>query len=309
MRGAGIDRTGEELRVLDRPDPREPRDDEVLIRVAAAGMGNWDDIARAGGWDIGVSPPCALGVEAAGTISAAGREVTTVRAGQDVLTHPLPLRQDGTWAQWLIAPAALVAGKPPEVPMTVAGALPVAGLTALQALEGFPGPGATVLVNGAGGVTGGMAVQLAARSGARVIATAGRAGDPRVRGLGADAVLDYHDPDWPKQVTVMTGGGVAAAVNAARGGAAQAIRLVADGGRLATITSDPPDPERGISVRDVYVRPDAAQLGHLAGLAARGDITLTVTATYPLEEAAAALAHVKRGSNGGAIVLTPWQTA
>ena len=95
VRGAGIDRFGGPVRVLPRPDPRALRDDEVLIRVRAAGMGNWDDIVRTGGWATGAAPPCALGVEAAGVITAAGARVSGLRPGDGVLTHPLPLRQDG----------------------------------------------------------------------------------------------------------------------------------------------------------------------------------------------------------------------
>src|SRR6185312_884349 len=160
-----------------------------------------------------------------------------------VTTHSLPA---GTWAEKFIAAADHVAPVPSGVPMTVAAALPVPALTADQALDAVTvRPGETVLVHGAGGVTGGVLVALAARRGARVIATAGQAGRPLA--LGAVQVLDYHEPDWP--VRVLTSGsraGVDAAVNAARAGSADAVRAVRDGGRLATITADPPPAERGI---------------------------------------------------------------
>jgi NADPH:quinone reductase-like Zn-dependent oxidoreductase len=247
MRGAGIDRFGGPVRVLLRPDPRALRDDEVLIRVHAAGMGNWDEIARTGGWATGVQPPCALGVEAAGVVTAAGAGVSGLRPGDDVLTHPLPLRQDGAWAEQLIAPVALVARKPAGVPWPAAAALPVPGLTALQALTGSLqlAAGETVLVNGGGGVTGGLLVQLATLQGARVITTASAADAARLRRAGADLVLDYHQPDWPDQARKAAGAALPAAVNAVPGGAAQVLPLVADGGQLTTLTSDPPDPARG----------------------------------------------------------------
>src|SRR5205085_5154783 len=138
----------------------------------------------------GRHPPLALGVEAAGVIDAVGEQVTTLARGDGVLTHPLPLRQQGAWAEWLVAPAALVARKPAAVPWETAAALPVPALTADQALsEAAPAPaGEWVLVHGAGGVTGGIVVQLAAARGATVVATAGPSSEARVRGYGADVV-------------------------------------------------------------------------------------------------------------------------
>jgi NADPH:quinone reductase-like Zn-dependent oxidoreductase len=307
VRGAGIDRFGDPVRVLPRPDPRALRDDEVLIRVRVAGMGNWDDIVRTGGWATGAAPPCALGVEAAGVITAAGARVSGLQPGDGVLTHPLPLRQDGAWTEQLIAPAALVAGKPAGVPWPEAAALPVPGITALQALTGSAqlAAGETVLANGAGGVTGGLLVQLAALAGARVIATASPASAPRLRRAGADLVLDYHQPDWPDRAQQAAGGPLPAAVNAVPGGAARLLPLIADGGRLTTLTSDPPDPARQVRIDSLYVQPDAGQLGYLAQLLDRGAITLAVRASFPLDSAAEALAQARRGGGGAAVVLEP----
>ena len=88
-------------------------------------------------------------------------------------------------------------------------------------------------------------------------------------------------------------------------GARAAIRVVRDGGRLATITSDPPPAERGITVRQVLVAPDGAGLRRLARLLGAGVITVTVGARYPLEQAAAALTLARRGAHGAAVVLRP----
>src|SRR5947208_7000484 len=98
--------------------------------------------------------------------------------------------------------------------------------------------GGWVVVNGAGGVTGGLLVQLAAARGARVIATASAKKAERIRDDGASEVLDYHG-DWPALVREITGGGAPKAVNAAPGQATTTLKAVADGGRLATITGDP----------------------------------------------------------------------
>jgi NADPH:quinone reductase-like Zn-dependent oxidoreductase len=302
VRAAGVDRFGAEIRLLDLPEPA-PRAGEVLLRVRACGVGNWDEFVRTGGWDTGARPPMALGVEAAGTVEAVGAGVGGPRPGDAVTTHSLPA---GSWAEKFIAAVDHIAPVPPEVPMTVAAALPVPALTADQALDAVTvRPGETVVVHGAGGVTGGVLVRLAARRGARVIATAGRPG--RLLALGAVQVLDYHDPDWPERVRALTsgsrGGGADAAVNAARAGSADAVRAVRDGGRLATITADLPQAERGIALSDIVVAPDGARLARLVSVLAPDAIT--VAASYSLADAAAAMARLRQGTHGAAVVLEP----
>ena len=309
MRAAGIEAFGDEVRMLELALPGSPAADEIVMAVFAAGVGNWDDIVRVGGWDVGRPPPVALGVEAAGVVIDVGKGVTRFRPGDEVLTHPLPLRHQGTWAEQLVAPAALVASKPSAVPWETAAALPVPGLTADQALtEAAPAPSDEwILVHGGGGVTGGLLVQLAVARGATVIATAGSSSEARVRSYGARFVFDYHDPDWAARVrdASPSGDGVRAAVNAARGGERSALQAVADGGRLATITGDPPTGERGVTVTSVYVRPDAERLRALARAVDEGRLILPVATTLPLDQAAEALESVVAGGAAGATVITP----
>jgi NADPH:quinone reductase-like Zn-dependent oxidoreductase len=308
MHAAGIERFGNEVRMLDRIASRRPADDEVVIRVYAAGVGNWDEFVRVGDWDVGRGPPLVLGVEAAGVVSAVGSAVTSFAVGDEVFTHPVPLRHQGAWAAQLVAPATSVARKPAGIAWDVAAAFPVPALTADQAVTAATvDPTDTwVLVHGAGGVTGGLAVQLAVARGAIVIATAGRTSAARVEGLGARVVVDYRDRNWPARVrdAVPRRSGVQAAVNAAPGGAAAAMQCVVDGGHLATITGDPPPEERGIRVSDVYVEADGARLDRLAKLLATGTLSLAVAANYPLANAADALRAVTSGQAGGAVVLT-----
>ena len=164
--------------------------------------------------------------------------------------------------------------------------------------------GEQILVNGASGVTGRLLVALAALRGAQVIATAGPASRQRVIKLGARHVIDYHDQQWPAEVRAITGGrGAAAAANAAPGAAAAAMWAVADGGRLATITSDPPAGQRGITVSSIYVRPDGAQLRRLAKRFGDGQLEIPVAASYHLADAGEALGQVTGGHAAGAVVL------
>jgi NADPH:quinone reductase-like Zn-dependent oxidoreductase len=308
MQVAGIRRVGARVEMIEVGEPRPLASDEVLLEVRAAGVANWDEFVRTGGWDVGGRPPMALGVEAAGTVLAAGQAVSDWAPGDAVMTHPVPLRDQGTWAPRLIAPSGLLARKPPGASWEAAAAFPVPAITAEQVLGGALNihAGEPLLIHGAGGVTGGLLAALAVLRGAEVIATAGPSSRQRVSALGARHVIDYHDQDWPEQVRAITGGrGVAAAANAAPGGAATAIRAVADGGRLATITSDPPSQQRGITVSSIYVRADGNQLRKLAQQFADGQLEIPVAASYRLADAAQALAQATGGHAAGAIVLTP----
>jgi NADPH:quinone reductase-like Zn-dependent oxidoreductase len=308
MRAAAIDAFGGEVHVVELAAPGSPARDEVVIAVRAAGVGNWDEFVRTGNWDVGRRPPLALGVEAAGVVAEVGEDVTGLAPGDEVLTHPVPLRHQGAWAERLVSPGALVARKPAAASWESAAVFPVPALTADQALtEVAPAPaGEWVLVHGAGGVTGGLIVQLAVARGATVIATAGPSSAARVRGYGATVVLDYHDHDWPTRARdASPGGRVGAAVNAAPGGAATALQAVADNGRLTTITGDPPPPERGVMVADVYVRADGARLAALVEALADGLLSIRVAATLALADAATALEAAVAGRVPGATVLCP----
>src|SRR3954469_6292841 len=154
MRVAGVRALGEPVEILEGDEQATPAADEVLIDVAAAGVGNWDELVRIGGWQIGGPAPMALGTEAAGTVAAVGSDVTDVREGDEVITHPLPLRRHGTWARRVLAPAATVAIRPPEALWEASAAFPIPALTAAQALDEALGieSGGWVVVNGAGGV-------------------------------------------------------------------------------------------------------------------------------------------------------------
>lgn len=304
MRAAGIRALGEAVEIIEVDEPAAPAAGEVLIHVVAAGIGNWDDLVRIGSWEVGGPAPMALGTEGAGTVAAVGSGVAELRMGDEVMTHPLPLRRHGTWAERLLAPAATVAIRPAQASWEAAGAFSIPALTAAQALDESLGieTGDWVVVNGAGGVTGGLLVQLAAARGARVIATASAKKAERIRDYGASEVLDYLG-DWPAIVREITGGGAPTGVNAARGQAATTLQAVAEGGRLATITGDPPREERGVAVSDVYVRPDGRQLSALAEMLARGTLSVPIASVRPLEQAAPALRDVVAGADG-AIVLS-----
>src|ERR671937_285691 len=207
MRVAGVKALGEPVEIFEVDELATPAAGEVLIDVATAGIGNWDELVRIGSWQIGGPAPMALGTEAAGRVAAVRSGVAELREGDEVMTHPLPLRRHGTWAGRVLAPAATVAIRPREASWEAGGAFPIPVLTAAQALDEALGieSGGWVVVNGAGGVTGGLLVQLASARGARVIATASKRKAGRIRGYGASEVLDDHDEGWPALVRELTG--------------------------------------------------------------------------------------------------------
>src|SRR2546425_12205394 len=113
MRAAGIRALGEPVEILEVDELAPPGADKVLIDVAAAGVGNWDELVRIGSWRIGGPVPMALGTEAAGTVAAAGSGVAEGGEGDEVITHPLPLPRPRTWTGRAPAPTPPAAAPPP----------------------------------------------------------------------------------------------------------------------------------------------------------------------------------------------------
>jgi NADPH:quinone reductase-like Zn-dependent oxidoreductase len=305
MKGAGIREIGGRVQALDLPEPATLKSDEVLIEVHAAGVANWDDLVRTGGWDVGITAPMALGVEAAGAVRQVGASVSRFKAGDDVLTHSAPLRHQGAWAELFVAPEAHVARKPVAMEMAVAGAFCVPALTAYQVLAASleVQAGELVLIHGGGGVTGGMLAAVAAAMGARVIAVASARDEERLKRFGATAVLDRAS-SWRQAAERLAGSGFPAVVNAVRGATASVLPLVADNGRLATITGDPPASQRGIRISNVYVVPEGDALERLAADFANRGLTLPVAGVFGLAQGSTALAEAVAGSPG-VVVIDP----
>jgi NADPH:quinone reductase-like Zn-dependent oxidoreductase len=306
LKAAGIEQFGGDVRELSLPDPGPPGAGEALIAVRAAAVAPWDDLVRLGSWDVGARPPMALGVAAAGTVAAVGPRVDAWSAGDEVMTHPVPLLEHGCWSELLLTRADVLAAKPSAVPWEDAAAFPVPALTADQAIAAALGnsDAGRLLVHGAGGVTGQVIAALAVVLGAEVAVTAGPRNAELLRELGVAAVFDYHDDGWPARVRDWSGGGgVAAAINAAPGGEEAALSAVADGGRLATITGAPPAAARGVTIDDVYVQADGGRLASMAERLGNGQIGVAVGGIYRLSAAAEALNLAVRGGGGGAVVL------
>lgn len=295
MIAIGVRTLGGALEILDLPEPRNPHAGELVVDVFAAGIGPWDRLLHTGGWDVDLEPPAALGVEGAGRVAATGPSETQFNVGDLVLVHEAPLSGgSGTWAKKVLVRAANTARLPENLAPAPAAALPVAGLTAQQTLDDLRVcDGTRLLIVGASGPTASLAVQLARRRGAEVVAGAGGAHADRLRSLGASDVIDTHVAGWAQRIDRRFD----AVFIAAAGTPAGAIGVVVDGGRLTSITLDAPASVRGITTNDLYVQPDGRALGELAVLAV-DELRLDVHTT-PVAGAITTAEQVAAGRSGG----------
>lgn len=303
MKACGVSGPGADVVLLDLPEPPAPEAGQLLLEVDAAGVGPWDQLLTDASWDVGLRTPAALGVEGAGRVVAVGPGVEGFSLGDRVLAHEAPLPGgSGFWAERALITAASAAPCPTELDAAQAAALPVAGLTAYQALEELAlTSGQRLLITNGGGATGALALQIAAARGIEVTVTASAAAGERLSALGASEVVDYRKPGWRGQVPH----GFDGVLIAVEGTSQEAMSVLRDGGRLISLTSDAPAGERGIVSRDIYVRPDAAQLAHLAESAVAGRLQQNLE-VLPSSEGPAAFARVSAGQAGGRKIVLTW---
>ncbi|QJY47423.1 NADP-dependent oxidoreductase [Pseudonocardia broussonetiae] len=283
---------------------------QVRVRVAATTFNGVDGNIRAGFMQgpMPLSLPHVPGLDVAGTIDALGEGVSGLAVGDEVIGF-LPFVADGAAAEYVLAPAEVLAPAPTSIPLADAAALPVVGLTAWQALVDHARlePGQRLLISGAGGAVGGYAVQLAKATGAHVIATASPRSSERVARAGADEVVDHTTTDLVAAVTepvdVLLN---LAPIDPARFAALTA--LVRDGGVVVSTTvwmPAPADEDRGVRAVDLYVRSDPAQLSELVARVDRGELTVDVAERVALAELAPVHARAAAGTLPGKVVVLP----
>lgn len=296
------------LRYEEAPRP-VPGPRQVLVKVAATSF-NPVDAGIRGGYlaeVYQVSFPHIPGVDVAGTIAEIGEGVAGWNVGDAVVAF-LPLDADGAAAQYALVPAESLAAAPTSVPLADAAALPVPALTAWQALFEVAGltAGQSVLINGASGAVGGFAIQLAKEAGAVVTATAKARDAERLRGLGADRIVDYIDYTRSPIVEGAPFDVVLNLVSTTDEQTEALIGVVADGGfHVGTMVFGPQNPGRGVRSQRVFVRSDAAQLAGLVNRVDDGQLRIEVADRRPLEQAAAVHADSDAGRLHGKTILIP----
>ncbi|MFF3839036.1 NADP-dependent oxidoreductase [Streptomyces sp. NPDC001930] len=305
MRAVVVEQWGGPENLVEREVERpEPGLGEVLVRVHAAGVNPVDWKTRASGGLIEWGAVPVVGWDVSGTVEAVGPGVGILRPGDEVFGMPLFPRQAGAYAEYVVAPARHLAPKPASLTHVEAAALPLAALTAWQALVDAADvrPGERVLVHAAAGGVGHLAVQIAKARGAYVIGTASAGKHDLVRELGADEMVDYHETrfeDVVSDVDVVLDG---------IGGetAERSLKVLRDGGRLITLPGpdDVPAAQDGVRAAWVLVEPDHLGLREIAALVEQGRLRPVVDVVVPLAEAAKAHAIGEQGRTTGKIVLT-----
>lgn len=314
MRAAAIDQFGGPVTPHTLPVPRVGAD-EILIRIESAGVGVWDPFEREGGFAkmMGGKPtfPYVLGSDGAGTVADVGERVSAFKKGDRVYALALANPKGGFYAQYAAVKAADASPIPGKLTVEQAGVMPVDAITALCGLDDTLKlrRGESVLIFGAGGGVGHLAVQLAKRMGARVFAVAsGDDGVALCKRLGADAVVEGHRDDVVAAARAFAKDGIDCALLTAGGRPAErALEAVRDGGRVAYPNGVEPIPKArpGITVKayDGTPRPEVIQ--KLNRLIDEGEpFEVHVARTFPLEEADEALRALD-GHFLGKIALRP----
>ncbi|HTW97332.1 MAG TPA: NADP-dependent oxidoreductase [Acidimicrobiales bacterium] len=297
----------EMLRVAERELP-EPLPTEVRVRVRAAGVNPVDWKTRAGRGMARVlgEPPVVLGWDVAGVVEAVGDGVTRFEVGDEVFGMPWFPRQAGAYGEAVTAPSRQFALKPVETDFVAAAALPLAGLTAWQVLVDTADvqPGQRVLIVGASGGVGHLAVQIAKSRGAVVIGTARAEHHDVLAELGIDELVDYTEVAFEDHVE-----DIDLAVDLVGGEyGLRCLDVLRPGGLLVAPAGLPEGIEKEAAAHQVevspfLVEPDGAALDEIAELVEEGALHVAVAGTFPLASAAAAHEAGERGGLGGKLVL------
>lgn len=296
----------EVLKQAELPRP-EPRANEVLVRVRAAGVNPTDWKHRATGGFLG-KPPFVLGWDVSGVVEAVGAGVARFTPGDEIFGMlPYPYGH-GSHAEYITAPARAFAHKPASIDHIQAGALPLVSLTAWQALVEYAGlrPGQRVLIHAAAGGVGHVAVQIAKARGAYVIGTASAGKHAFLRGIGADETIDYRETDFSKEVKDID------VVLDTIGGdtSLRSLRVLRPGGLVVSIlpvgSNDFHEEAERLGVRALRMLVDASHSGMtaIADLVEAGALRATIAGTFPLAHAAEAHRLGDTGRTTGKLVLT-----
>jgi NADPH:quinone reductase-like Zn-dependent oxidoreductase len=292
----------EVLKYEDIPRP-EPKDDQLLVRVIAAGVNPVDGMIRSGMFNGTRAFPIILGGDVAGVVEKVGSKITKFKVSDPVFAY-VSLDNSGGYAQYVLVTEREAAPKPKSLTYVEAAAVPIVALTAWQALVDTAklSAGQTVLIHGGSGGVGSFAIQIAKARGAKVIATASTANQDLLKQLGADVTIDYTKQkfeDVAKDVDVVLD-------SIGRDTLARSYGVVKKGGIIVSIVARPKDSEldkHGIRGAALSVEPNSEELAEIGKLIDEKKIKVIVSQTFPLSEAKKAQEQVATGHTRGKIVL------
>jgi NADPH:quinone reductase-like Zn-dependent oxidoreductase len=290
------------LKLEDVPRPT-PGEDEILVKVHAAGVNPVDAKIRAGSLGKMFKLPLTPGFDVSGVVESVGTKVTRFKAGDEVFAY-LSLMRGGAYAEYSIVKEGEAAMKPAKLTHGQAAAVPLAALTAWQALIDTAklAKGQSILIHGGSGGVGSFAIQIAKARGAKVYATASAKNLKLLKDLGADEAIDYADGKFEDRVKDVD------AVLDPIGGETQtrSLSVLKKGGILVSIVQ-PPDPKKavelGVRSAIILVKPSSAQLAEISSMIDAGSIKPEISLTLPLADAAKAHEQIETGHTRGKIVL------
>jgi NADPH:quinone reductase len=299
-----------EERDVERP---EPGPGEILVRVCATSANPVDTKLRADGSSRGLEPPVILGGDVSGIIEEVGSGVTDLAVGDEVYYSPEVFGpgSNGSYAEYHVARADIVAKKPTSLSHEEAAAVPLAGGTAYEAIVRRLAVrvGETVLIHGGAGGVGSFAVQIARASGARVLASAGTHNQNTLQELGADVTIDYTSEDvFEVALDDTAGEGVDAVFDTAGGDLiARSIQATRVFGRLASIISLQGDFTPGYRLNQTFhgvlLLRERARLDEMTRLIERGQMRPLIDEVLPLNQVARAHERLESGHGRGKVVL------
>ncbi|MGZ4870404.1 MAG: quinone oxidoreductase family protein [Candidatus Angelobacter sp.] len=310
MRAAAIDRFGGPAVLKLHALPVPPvDDDEVLIALHTSGVGGWDADMRGGWWPFSRPHfPVVLGTDGSGTVAAVGARVRRFKVGDKVYAYKWEIGKGGSYAEYVAVPAKGVAPIPKPLDLRHAGASPVTGLTALQGIDDalHLKKGQSIIIHGASGGVGTMAVQFAQLRGARVFATAsGREGVALVRRLGADMAADGRSANISKAALQFAPAGVDCVLAFAGNKLAECLKALKRGGVLAYPHGIEPAPRKrkGLKVIAYDGVAGVREFERLNRAVEAARLKVPIAAAYPLAQAAKAHRRLAAGHLLGKVVL------
>lgn len=311
MRAVAIDDSGgpEMLTTHELPVPKIDTT-EVLIAVDTAGVGSWDPAIRAGWWPEGQPRfPLVLGTDGSGTVVATGSRVRRLNVGDKVYGYSWLSAKGGFYAEFAAVEASKTQRVPAGLDLRDAGAMPATGLTALQGIDDAlrVKQGETIIIHGASGGVGTLAVQFAKWRGARVLASAsGEDGTELARSLGADEAIDGRHEDLAAAIRRFAPNGVDAVFALAGGEPLEhCIDALRSNGRLAYPNGVEPEPRKrpGLHVVTYDAVADVGELELFNEAIEATRLRVVIAAEYPLGQAAKAHERIEAGHVLGKIVL------
>ena len=282
----------------------EPTDNQLLVRVIAAGVNPVDGLIRSGVFaNEKRAFPIILGGDIAGVVEKAGSKITKFKPGDPVFAY-VSLDNSGGYAQYAVVTQREAAPKPKSLTYVEAAAVPIVAMTAWQALVDTAklSAGQTVLIHGGSGGVGSFAIQIAKARGAKVIATASTANQDFLKQLGADVTIDYTKQkfeDIAKGVDVVLD-------SIGKDTLARSYGVVKKGGMIVSLVARPNQSElekHGIRGAALSVEPNSEELAEIGKLIDGKKINVVVSQTFPLSEARQAQEQVATGHTRGKIVL------